>query len=53
MFMTENSYQVFIPAVWDHGSFLDAIYEVIICNFVRNANGLQYISQMSAIDVYN
>ena len=34
MSQTENSNQVFIPAVKEHGLFSYAIYKVIICNFV-------------------
>ena len=31
---TENSNQVSLPVAREHGSFLYAIYNVIICNFV-------------------
>ena len=34
MSLTEKSYQVFLRAVREHGSFSYAIYKVIICNFV-------------------
>ena len=58
MSLTENSNQAFLPAVREHGSFSFAIYKVIICNFVKKSNILhaveqKYISQMSAIDVYD
>ena len=58
MSLTENSNQVFLPAVREHGSFLYAVYKVIFCNFVkkwnvRHAVKQKYISQMSAIDVYD
>ena len=36
MFLTENGKQVFLPGVGEHGSFLFAIYKVIIYNFVQN-----------------
>ena len=58
MSQTKNSNQVSLPVAGKHGSFLYAIYKVIVCNFVmksniRYADELQYISQMSAIDVYD
>ena len=34
MSQTENSYQVSLPVAGEHDSFLNAIYKVIICNFV-------------------
>ena len=34
MSQTENSNQVSLPVAREHGSFLYAIYNVIICNFV-------------------
>ena len=34
---TENSNQVSLPVAGEHGSFLYAIYKVIICNFVQMA----------------
>ena len=33
MSQTENSNQVSLSVAWEHGSFLYAIYKVIICNF--------------------
>ena len=36
MYVTENSYQVFLPAVGEHEPFLFAIYKLIICKFVEN-----------------
>ena len=58
MSQTENSNQFSLPVAGEHGSLLYAIYKVIICNFriksnIRYADELQYISQMSAIDVYD
>ena len=34
MSQTENSNQAFLPVVSEHGSFLNAIYKVIICNLI-------------------
>ena len=34
MSQTENSNQVSLPVAGEHGSFLYAVYKVIICNFV-------------------
>ena len=59
MSLIKNSTQVFLHAVGEHGSFLYAIYKVIIWSFfyikcnIRNTVDQQYISQMSAIDVYD
>ena len=58
MSLTENSNQAFRPGFEEHDSFLYAISEVIICNFcikcnVRSTNEQKYISQMSAIYVYD
>ena len=58
MSLTENSNQASLPGVREHYSFLYAISKVIICNFcikcnVRNTDEKKYISQMSAIDVYD
>ena len=58
MSVTENSNQAFPPGVGEHDPFLYAISKVIICNFfikcnVRNTDKQKYISQMSAIDVYD
>ena len=55
--MAENSKEVFLPAFGEHGSFLYPIYSHYLqfrikCN-IRNADHLQYISQMSAIDIYD
>ena len=36
MFLTENGKQVFLPGFGEQGSFLFAIYKVIIYNFVQN-----------------
>ena len=57
MSLTENSNQVFLPAVKEHGSLLYAIYShylqfCIKCN-IRHAVERKYISQLSAIDVYD
>ena len=54
---TENSKQCSLPVAWEHGSFLYAIYSHYLqfrikCN-IRYADELQYISQMSAINVYD
>ena len=34
MSLTDNSNQVFLPGVWERGSFLYAMYKVIICNII-------------------
>ena len=34
MSQAEKSNQVFLPVAGEHGSFLYAIYRVIICNFI-------------------
>ena len=57
MSLTENSSQVFLPAVREHGSFSYAIYSHYLqfrikCN-IRHAVAQKYISQMSAIEVYD
>ena len=44
MSQAENSNQVSIPVAGEHGSFLYAIYEVIICNSVLNVT---YVTLMS------
>ena len=44
MSLTENSNQVFLPAVREHDSFSYAIYKVIICNFVKNVT---YVTMLS------
>ena len=48
MSLTENSNQAFLPGNGEHDSFLYIFSKVIICNFEQ-----KYISQMSAIDVYD
>ena len=54
MSLTENSNQAFLPGVGEHDSFLYAISKVIICKCnVHNTDEQKYISQMSAIDVYD
>ena len=45
MSLTENSSQVFLPAVREHGSFSYAIYKVIICNFVKNVTYVTLLSK--------
>ena len=40
----ENSNQVSIPVAGEHGSFLYAIYEVIIRNFVLNVTYVTLLS---------
>ena len=45
MSLTENSNQVFLPAVREHGSFSYAIYKVIICNFVYNVTYVMLLSE--------
>ena len=57
MSLTENSNQVFLPVVREHGSFSYAIYSHFLqfrikCN-IRHAVEQKYIPQMSAIDVYD
>ena len=44
MSQAENSNQVSLPVAGEHGSFLYAIYKVIICNFVLNVT---YVTLMS------
>ena len=44
MSQAENSNQVSLPVAGEHGSFLCAIYKVIICNFVLNVT---YVTLMS------
>ena len=56
MSLTENRNKAFLPAAREHGSFSYAIYSHYLhfrikCN-VRHAVERNYISQMSAIDVY-
>ena len=59
MSLTENRSQAFIPGVGEHSSFLYKIYiQVIFCNLcikcnVRNTDEQKYISEMSAMDVYD
>ena len=58
MSLTENSNKAFLPGVGEHDSFSYAICKVNICNFcikcsVCNTDEQKYISQMSAIDVYD
>ena len=54
MSLIENSNQAFLPGVGEHCSFLYTISKVIICNCVSsNTDEQKYISQMSAIDVYD
>ena len=45
MSLTENSNQVFLPAVREHGSFSYAIYKVIICDFVQNVTYATLLSK--------
>ena len=56
MSQTENSNQGSLPVAWEHGSFLYAIFshylQFRIKSNKRYADELQYISQMSAINVY-
>ena len=55
MFLTENSSQVFLPAVREHGSLSYASHYLQIrikCN-IRHAFERKYISKMSAIEVYD
>ena len=57
MSLTENSSQVLLPAVREHGPFSYAIYSHYLqfrikCN-IRHAVERKYISQMSAIEVYD
>ena len=56
MSQTENSNQGSLPVAGEHGSFLYAIYshylQFRIKSNIRYADELQYISQMSAINVY-
>ena len=44
MSQAENSNQVSLPKAGEHGSFLYAVYKVIICNFVLNVT---YVTLMS------
>ena len=57
MSQTENSNQGSLPVAGEHGSFLFAIYshylQFRIKSNIRYADELQYISQMSAINVYD
>ena len=58
MSLTENSNQDFLPGVGEHDSFLYIFSKVIICNLciecnVRYTDEQKYISQMSAINVYD
>ena len=57
MSQTENSNQVSLPVAGEHGSFLYAIYshylQFRIKGNIRYADELQFISQKSAIDVYD
>ena len=54
---TENSNQGSLPVAGEYGSFLYAIYshylQFRIKSNIRYADELQYISQMSAINVYD
>ena len=55
MSLTENSSQVFLPSVREHGSFSYAIYSHYLqirikCN-IRHADERKYISQMPVIEV--
>ena len=57
MSLTENSNQVFLSVVREHGSSSYAIYSHYLqfrikCN-IRHAVEQKYILQMSAIDVYD
>ena len=57
MSQTENSNQVSLPLAGEHGSFLYAIYSHYLQFRIKSnicyADELQFISQMSAIDVYD
>ena len=57
MSQTENSNKVSLPVAGEHGSFLYVIYsqylQFCIKSNIRYADELQYISQMSAIDIYD
>ena len=57
MSQTENSNQCSLPVAGEHGSFLYAIYshylQFRIQSNIRYADELQYISQMSAVNVYD
>ena len=57
MSQTENRDQGSLPVAREHGSFLYAIYshylQFRIKSNIRYADELQYISQMSAINVYD
>ena len=44
MSQAENSSQVSLPVAREHGSYLYAIYKVIICNFVLNVTYVTLIS---------
>ena len=44
MSQAEKSNQVSLPVAGEHGSFLYAIYKVIICNFVLNVTYLTLMS---------
>ena len=56
MSLTENSNQVFLPVVKEHGSLCNLyshyLQFCIKCN-IRHAVERKYISQLSAIDVYD
>ena len=45
MSLTENSNQVFLPAVREHDSFSYAIYKVTISNFVYNVTYVTLLSK--------
>ena len=45
MSQAENSNQVSLPVAGEHGSFLYAVYKVIICYFVLNVT---YVTLMSS-----
>ena len=57
MSKTEKSNKVSLPVAWEHGSFLYAIYshylQFRIKSNIRYADELQYISQMSTINVHD
>ena len=57
MSQAENSNQDSLPVAGEHGTFLYAIYKVIICNFILNVKYVTLmsgkISEMSAINVYD
>ena len=45
MSLTENSNQVFLPVVREHGSFSYVTHKVIICNFVKNVTYVTLLSE--------